>query len=166
MLEFEAAGHARFEDGFCLAMIRRQAGGVYLMGYQAEIRLKIACLKASGLWRPNMLDREALTRLKRVATDRDWFDPSTKTIAWEDQRIKCRSFHSLEFWAVYLAHALMEGEPQTDRLPQLTNMIQVARDLDLFWHPENRYHEFVQCTALDFVRAWSDLENHLTWLES
>jgi hypothetical protein len=82
--EFSCGLEDRFWDGLELLMVDHRAGGIYLMGFAAEMILKLACCRIDGM-RPN--DRISVW----LGTVRSWAKRNLPGVDPEH-------FHSIFFW--------------------------------------------------------------------
>ncbi len=91
--DFELAAEERYWEGMELLLVPRNAMGIYLLGYSAEMLLKSAFFRLDG------------------ATPRDVVKPRLKS-AKTNQLIPAESYHSLLFWlAVIRESRIRQSKP-------------------------------------------------------
>ncbi|MCK4342466.1 MAG: hypothetical protein KAY37_12170 [Phycisphaerae bacterium] len=140
--EMELAAELRFGEGLQLLYEGWRSGGVYLLGYVAEMLLKISYFRYRGA---NPSD---LVSLAPARTAGQVLIPG---IAYE-------SYHSLRFWAALLFETRRwQGRPLPAEVAD--PFVQRTRRLYQTWWVEMRYRQ-------DYADEW-DVENVLsdvTWL--
>lgn len=96
--DFELAAQDRYWEGLELLLAGRDAGGVYLLGYTAEMLLKLASFRLESV-------KPTDTIKPRLAPVRNWMKQTCPGIDYE-------GFDSLVFWATYLrAKRRQQGRP-------------------------------------------------------
>jgi len=142
--DFALAAEARYWDGCQLITQGHALGGIYLLGYAAEMLLKHACFRtdrgrpadpAGGFFGPV----RAWMRVRYPSVDRE-------------------SYHSLLFWAHYLRGKRRDiGRPLPDELDwELTRRV---RRLYSTWSVDLRYRDWTVGTAEAAV-----VYDDVTWL--
>ena len=135
--DFELAAQDRYWEGLELLLAGRDAGGVYLLGYTAEMLLKLASLRLESV-RPNDQVKP------RLAPVRNWMRQTCPGIEYE-------GFHSLVFWATYLRTKRRQQGRPLDPLTE-SQLAQRTRRLYSVWAVEMRYRS-LRVPALDLRSA-------------
>ncbi len=149
--DFELAAEARYWEGLELMAADRPFAGVYLMGYSAEMFLKLACFRLAPLVHLDPIG-------PRLGPVRRW-------MAQHRPQIDPERYHSLIFWASYLRERRrFLGRPLPRPLD--STLLQRAHRLYGLWWVEMRYrpggiHPHEVRSAYDDA-SW--LRNHYTLL--
>lgn len=142
--DFELAAQERYWEGLELMVAGRESGGVYLLGYTAEMLLKLASFRLESV-RPTDLVKP------RLAPVRNWMKQTCPGIDSE-------GFHSLVFWATYLrTRRRQQGRP-LDQLME-SQLAQRTRRLYAVWAVEMRYRS-LRLPASDLRSAYDSV----TWI--
>lgn len=150
--DFEVAADARYWDAVHLAVESRQHGAIYLFGYVAEIRLKLACFRIDRA-RPS---DPIASLLGPVRTYQRRYLPTLKT----------ENYHSLEFWLYLLRHKRTRlGQPLLPPFDQ--RLVQCVRRIHSSWRVEMRYRADSP-SLQDMVNVYNDVSwlhtnAHLLW---
>ena len=142
--DFELAGESRYWDGCQLITQGHGLGGIYLLGYAAEMILKHACFRTD--------------RARPADPVAGFFGPIR---AWMNRRypsVDRETYHSLLFWTHYLRGKRRDfGTPLSNGLDwELTRR---TRRLYSTWSVDLRYRDWtVQATEVQMVY------NDVTWL--
>jgi hypothetical protein len=101
--DFELAGESRYWDGCQLITQGHDLGGIYLLGYVAEIILKHACFRAD--------------RGRPADPVGGFFGPIRSWMNVRYPSVDREAYHSLLFWTCYLRGKRREiGTPLSDSL--------------------------------------------------
>jgi hypothetical protein len=140
--ELELAAADRYWEGLELMALGRHGAGIYLMGYVAEMRIKLACFRLLGA--SNVDPVESLrTSARRRA--------SSAGLVTDHE-----GYHSLVFWHDLIVHQRsLIGRPALS--PDFTH--RVGRLYHTWW-VEMRYHPDV-ATATDADHVFEDV----SWLD-
>ena len=142
--DFDLAGESRYWDGCQLLTAGHGLGGIYMLGYTAEMILKHACFRTD------------YARPSDPASG--FFGPAR---AWMRQRhplLDRESYHSLLFWAYYLRSKRREvGVPLADSIDW--QLLRRIRRLYSIWSVELRYRDW---TAPAVEARW--VYDDVTWL--
>ncbi len=142
--DFELAAECRYWDGCQLLTQDHRIGGIYILGYTAEMILKHACFRndharpadpAGGFFGPI----RAWMNLRYPLVDRE-------------------AYHSLLFWTLYLRGKRREaGSPLPDELDW--ELLRRTRRLYSIWSVDLRYRDWtVQAAEVQLVY------DDVTWL--
>ncbi|HVX84853.1 MAG TPA: hypothetical protein VH253_08565 [Phycisphaerae bacterium] len=124
--EFEAAAESRYWEGVELASAGRGYAGACLLGYTAEILLKLAALRLDGL-SPATLVKQ------RLPPARVWMKKHAPGVDAE-------SYHNLLFWMVLIREKrAWQGRPLEAQLDAM--FTQRVRRLSGNWWVEMRYRQ-------------------------
>ena len=149
--DFEIAAESRYWEGVELSCAGRSYAAIYLLGYAAEIYLKLASLHLDGL-------RPTDPIKPRLPPARDWMSKYAPAVSPE-------SYHSLIFWSTLLrVKRRWQGRPLDFSLE--AGLTQRVRRIYGNWWVEMRYrHETIAPRELQ--SAYDDvtwLRNHYFWL--
>jgi len=141
--DFELARQERLWDGMSLWVARRAQGGVYSLGYHAEMTLKAAYFRFRGLTPAHVVDRALLNTTEARARQLGVFTPPA-------------GFHSLRFWR----DTLIAERAAVGQSLQITLAHAIGRHVDVIhaqWQVEMRYRAPVSTLAhLEAVGAAVD----------
>jgi hypothetical protein len=140
----ELAAEDRYWEGVELLIAGRSGGGVYVLGYAAEIFLKIACFRLEPV-RPTDLAGP-------------FFGPARKWMEIHSPTVDREKYHSLLFWSTYLRDKRRwQGRPLP--MPVDWQLVRRARRLYRTWWVEMRYRQD-RAQAIDARIVYDDV----TWL--
>jgi hypothetical protein len=142
--DFELAGESRYWDGCQLITQGHGLGGIYLLGYAAEMILKHACFRTD--------------RARPADPVAGFFGPIR---AWMNVRypsVDRETYHSLLFWTHYLRGKRRDiGTPLSNGLD--SELMRRTRRLYSTWSVDLRYRDWtVQAAEVQMVY------NDVTWL--
>jgi hypothetical protein len=121
--DFELAAEEKYRQGLDLLQ-RHPGGGIYLLGYCAEMILKYACFRAQG-YRPGTV----LSGL---------FGPARSWMMVRYPNVEPEGYHSLRFWMYYLrARRRQLGNALPARVDW--QLVRRTRRLYQIWWVEMRY---------------------------
>jgi len=141
MQELELAAEARYWEGLELMALGRRGAGIYLMGYVAEMHLKLACFRLMGASNAAPVDALRAAARRRA----------------KDGRVGCpeEGFHSLRFW-----FSLIERErADAGRCGLNADFQRCVERLYQTWWVEMRYHPDA-ATEADTDQVFEDV----SWL--
>jgi hypothetical protein len=139
--DFANASEQKFWEGIEVAAAGHPGAGIYLMGYSAEMMLKVAAFRFDGA---------ALTDFvaPRLAPAKTW-------LAGHPWSVHHESYHSLLFWMTYLrARRVSRGRAFDRRLDG--QLVHHVRRLYLVWWVEMRYRPD-QATPQEVNRVLNDV---------
>lgn len=147
--DYELARQERLWDGMSLWVSARSHGGIYMLGYHAEMSLKLAYFRWQGLHIATVIDRARLDTAKAKGR---LLGVTTPILG----------FHSLQFWRDLLKAERAAASKPLD--PQLAADLHVHVDaIQTRWAVEMRYRAPASSAAdLEMVAAavdWLD-RNH------
>lgn len=143
--DFTLAAQQKYWEGMELALAGRRGAAIYLMGYAAEMFLKIAAFRFDGA----TLADEIGPRLAPAAT---WMRNQFPGI------VPPESYHSLLFWMEYLrAKRNNGGHPLNGDLEE--ELVRRVRRLYQIWWCEMRYRPD-QASESEIEHVYRDM----TWL--
>lgn len=142
--DFSVAAEEKYWEGIELAVNGHYGAGIYLLGFSAEMLLKIACFRNDGA-----LITSAVSPL--LVPARIWLSSTAASVPHE-------GYHSLWFWMAYLrARRIDQRRPMDRNLDgRLSHHV---RRLYQVWWIEMRYRPD-QATAQEANRVVNDV----TWL--
>ncbi|MDQ3081487.1 MAG: hypothetical protein M3R07_04655 [Gemmatimonadota bacterium] len=139
--DFAAAAEQKYWEAIELAACGHRGGGIYLMGYAAEMYLKVSAFRFDGASLADLIE-------PRLAPARNWLKAQPTSVAHE-------SYHSVLFWMAYLRgrrvakhHAL-----PTELDGQLVHRV---RRIYSVWWVEMRYRPD-QATPIEVERLFRDV---------
>ncbi len=142
--DFELAAESRYWDGCELITQGHGLGGIYLLGYTAEMILKHASFRANR-------GRPADPASGFFGPIRDWMNARYPLVERE-------GYHSLLFWTFYLRGRRREaGMPLPDGLDW--ELVRRARRLYSIWSVDLRYRDW-KPGAAEAQMVYDDV----TWL--
>ncbi len=142
--DFGVAAEEKYWEGIELAAAGHNAAGIYLLGFTAEMLLKIACFRNDGA-----LVTSPVSPL--LVPARTWLNATPMSVPHE-------SYHSLWFWMTYLqARRIHQRRPLARNLDG--ELVHHVRRLYQVWWIEMRYRPD-QATAHEVNRVVTDV----TWL--
>ena len=142
--DFDLAAESRYWDGCQLITQSHGLGGIYLLGYTAEMILKHACFRIDG-------GRPADPVAGFFGPTRAWMRQHYGTIPYE-------SYHSLLFWAYYLRGKRREMGAQLSHAVDW-ELVRRARRLYSIWSVNLRYRDWT-APAIEAQAVYDDV----TWL--
>jgi len=145
---FEAAAEEKYEDGFNLLASTSPGNGVYLLGYAAEMLLKCAYFRVSGLGLTVPITRQELNQAR--------VDSTLLGVLADVE-----GFHNVAFWSELIIKK---------RLQQSRGLVAaLTAELDLRsnrlsqnWFVEMRYHLLQGVTTQDL----EDVLDDVVWIKS
>ena len=140
--DFELAAQDRYWEGLELMVAGREPGGVYLLGYTAEMLLKLASFRLESV-------RPTDPVKPRLAPVRQWMKQTCPGIDSE-------GFHSLVFWATYLRTKRRQQGRPLDPLTE-SQLAERTRCLYAVWTVEMRYRS-LRRPASDWRSAYDSVE--------
>lgn len=145
---FEAAAEEKYEGGFNLLTYTSPGNGVYLMGYAAEMLLKCAYFRVSGLGLTVPITR---LELRQARTD------STNLGVLAD----VEGFHNVAFWSELLTKKRLQQS--RGLLASLETELNFRSSrLSQNWFVEMRYHLLQGVTIQDL----EDVVDDVVWIKS
>jgi hypothetical protein len=142
--DFDLAAESRYWDGCQLITQGHGLGGVYLLGYAAEMILKHACFRVD---RGRPADPAA-----------GFFGPTRLWMRHHHAAIAPESYHSLLFWAYYLRGKRREtGVVLPDAVDW--ELVRRTRRLYSIWSVDLRYRDWT-APAAETQSVYDDV----TWL--
>jgi hypothetical protein len=142
--EFVLAAEEKYWEALELATAGRPAASIYLLGYTAEMLLKVAAFRFDGATPADLVE-------PRLVPARVWL----RAHAWH---IPHEGYHSVAFWATYLrARRATRGMPLERNLDG--QLVHHVRRIYAVWWVEMRY-VVNRTTAGDVERLMSDV----SWL--
>jgi hypothetical protein len=142
--DFDLAAEARYWDGCQLLTQGHGLGGIYVLGYTAEMILKHACLRAD--------------RARPADPAAGFFGPIRVWMQVRYPLVQRESYHSLLFWASYLRGKRREnGNPLSDAIDW--ELVRRVRRLYSTWSVDLRYRDWT-IQAAEAAAVYDDV----TWL--
>ncbi len=142
--DFSLAAEERYQEGVELATAGHAAAGIYLLGYAAEMWLKVASFRFDGAVGNDLIS-------PRLAPAKNW-------LKIRAPHMKPENFHSLAFWVSYL---FTRRAAAAHRLPTTLSgeLLHRVRRIYLIWWIEMRYRPD-QALSDEVTRVYRDV----TWL--
>ena len=142
--DFDLAAESRYWDGCQLVTQGHGLGGIYLLGFSAEMILKHACFRTA--------------RARPADPAAGFFGPIRAWMRHRYPLVDRESYHSLLFWACYLRGKRREnGSPLADELDR--ELVRRARRLYSTWSVDLRYRDWT-VRAEEAAMVYDDV----TWL--
>jgi hypothetical protein len=139
--DFAAAAAQKFHEGIELGMAGRGGAAIYLMGYSAEMLLKVACFRFDGATPADLV-------APRLAPAKNWLQARLPALPHE-------GYHSLMFWSTYLTERRADAVRPLDAT--LTGeLVHHTRRLYQSWWIEMRYRPD-QSLPTEVERAYRDV---------
>jgi hypothetical protein len=137
--DFELAAEDRYFEGLNLLLEGHYQGGVYLLGYTAEMLVKYACYRVSGA---------RLSDPVLPATYRRWTQALVNDVDTE-------GFHSLLFWSTLLRELRRYFGRKLDPLLD-QSFAQRMRRIHQCWFVEMRYRSRL-VTQMEAAQVYNDV---------
>jgi hypothetical protein len=142
--DFELAAEARYWDGCQLITQGHMLGGIYLLGYSAEMILKHASFR--------------IDRGRPGDPAGGFFGPTRAWMQAHYPVVDREGYHNLHFWTFYLRARRRElGSPLPDELDW--SLVRCVRRLYSMWSVDLRYRDWI-VGAAEAQRVYDDV----TWL--
>lgn len=142
--DFDLAAEVRYWDGCQLLTQGHGLGGIYLLGYAAEMILKHACFRND--------------RGRPADPASGFFGPIRHWMNVHHPQVDREAYHSLLFWAHYLRSRRREnGNPFPDAFDW--QLVRCARRLYSAWSVDLRYRDWTATTAESAM-----VYDSVTWL--
>jgi len=147
--EFDAAARQRHLEGLELMLAGSFGAGIYLMGYAAEMLLKIACFRIDGAGPADPIE-------PCLVQARQWKKKYFPNVDFEN-------YHSLWCWCqLLLQKRVRKGRALSD--PIASKLVSFVQELYATWWIEMRYRSD-QALAVEAQTVYNDVtwifDNHL-----